>query len=203
MEATLVVAMTPTGGIGFQGALPWHIPSELRHFQRLTVTTREPHKINAVVMGRKTWDSLPIRPLPRRINIVLSSSANPQPHTTARNSTLFTSSLDAALAFLSQRPDIETAFVIGGSKAYAAALQHHAVTTAHISIVHSNPACDTFFPIHQAQKFGWGDLAQSQQSDTNVAHTTDPTTGILITTFERRKSNDNVNGEDSSRHSRE
>src|SRR5690242_16184462 len=72
---SIVVAMDQKRGIGKAGGLPWHLPADLKHFKKIT-TTRFLDKTyqNVVIMGRKTWDSLPInfRPLPDRINIVLT-----------------------------------------------------------------------------------------------------------------------------------
>lgn len=55
--------------IGINGRLPWHLPEDLKHFQTMTIN-------QVVIMGRKTWQSLPSRPLSRRLNIVLTSSSN-------------------------------------------------------------------------------------------------------------------------------
>jgi dihydrofolate reductase len=184
MEATIVVAMTPQGGIGYRGALPWRIPSELRHFHRLTTTTTDPKKINAVVMGRATWDSLPIRPLPKRVNVILSSSVeNMSDHRIQ-----FANGIDKALTKLAQRSDIECVFIIGGAKVYNAALENPYVTKARVSIVHCDSKCDVFFPLDKARLCGWGDMSDSTtQTDTSET-TTDPTTGIQLSIFERRKS---------------
>lgn len=56
------------------GTLPWSIPGDLRYFKELTSRTADPGKQNAVIMGRRTWESLPpkFRPLPGRLNVVLS-----------------------------------------------------------------------------------------------------------------------------------
>ena len=62
---TLVLAMAENGVIGKDGAIPWRIADDLKRFKRLTVG-------KTVVMGRKTWDSLPRKPLPERINIVVT-----------------------------------------------------------------------------------------------------------------------------------
>src|SRR5690348_16688740 len=61
----LVVAVARNGVIGRGGHLPWHISSDLKHFK--TITMGKP-----LVMGRKTWESLPRRPLPGRMNIVIT-----------------------------------------------------------------------------------------------------------------------------------
>ena len=59
------------------GSLPWNLPGDLRYFKELTSRTADPAKRNAVIMGRKTWESIPpkFRPLPGRVNVVLSRSA--------------------------------------------------------------------------------------------------------------------------------
>ena len=59
------------------GSLPWNLPGDLRYFKELTSRTTDPAKRNAVIMGRKTWESIPpkFRPLPGRVNVVLSRSA--------------------------------------------------------------------------------------------------------------------------------
>ncbi len=70
------MAATRAGGIGKDGKLPWHLPGEMAFFKELTSKTRDASKRNAVVMGRRTWESLPpkFRPLPGRLNVVLSAS---------------------------------------------------------------------------------------------------------------------------------
>lgn len=73
MEFNIVVAYSfPSGGIGNKGVIPWHIPDDLRNFKKITESGK--YGINTVIMGRKTWDSLPekYKPLPNRINIVIT-----------------------------------------------------------------------------------------------------------------------------------
>ncbi|MEM7074792.1 MAG: dihydrofolate reductase [Pseudomonadota bacterium] len=65
---SLVVARDRNGAIGRDGAIPWHLPEDLGFFQR--ETTGAP-----IIMGRRTWESLPYRPLKNRMNIVVSSGA--------------------------------------------------------------------------------------------------------------------------------
>ncbi len=71
----LVVAATKSWGIGRQGVLPWRLPADMAFFRKLTSCTTDPNKRNAVIMGRKTWESIPLKfkPLPQRTNIVLTS----------------------------------------------------------------------------------------------------------------------------------
>ncbi|GAA3869988.1 dihydrofolate reductase [Celeribacter arenosi] len=63
---SLIVARDRTGAIGKNGEIPWHLPADLRFFMRETTG-------GAVIMGRRTWESLPLRPLKNRLNIVVSS----------------------------------------------------------------------------------------------------------------------------------
>ena len=74
MKMAMIVAMDEDGCIGHQGDLPWRLKSDMQRFKSLT----EADGFNAVIMGRKTWDSLPdsFRPLPERINIVMSRDIN-------------------------------------------------------------------------------------------------------------------------------
>lgn len=82
-------AQTDKGVIGRNGTMPWHVPEDLKHFQRTTAG-------KPVIMGRRTWESLPdaYKPLPGRINIIVSRSVNSVKH---RNGGIWVSSLDAAL----------------------------------------------------------------------------------------------------------
>lgn len=72
----VVVAATKDMGIGKDGVLPWRLPSGMAYFKQLTASVGDPtsEARNAVIMGRKTWDSLPpkFRPLPGRVNVVLT-----------------------------------------------------------------------------------------------------------------------------------
>ena len=65
MSVTLILAAAENGVIGRDGAIPWHISDDLKRFKTLTMG-------KTIVMGRKTWDSLPKKPLPGRRNIVVS-----------------------------------------------------------------------------------------------------------------------------------
>ncbi len=105
-EVVLIAAVARNGVIGKGGALPWHLPEDLRHFKALTLG-------HPIIMGRRTWESLG-RPLPGRHNIVVSRDAQWQPVGAER-----ADSLPAALALAAGAPRV---FVIGGAQLYAAAL---------------------------------------------------------------------------------
>lgn len=106
----LIAAVAANRVIGAQNALPWHLPEDLKHFKALTTG-------HAVIMGRKTWESLPprFRPLPGRQNIVVSRD----PDYRADGADVV-HSLDAAIGLASTA----TTFVIGGAELYAHALPH-------------------------------------------------------------------------------
>jgi dihydrofolate reductase len=105
----LIYARAANGVIGQGGALPWHLPEDLAHFKRTTLGC-------PVIMGRKTWDSLPprFRPLPGRVNIVVTRDA-----AWAAVDALAAHSLEAARALC---PPDSDAWVIGGAQIYAQAL---------------------------------------------------------------------------------
>lgn len=105
---TLIAAVARNGVIGIDNRLPWHLPADLRHFRELTTG-------HAVIMGRKTWESLPekFRPLPGRRNIVVTRDAAYR----AAGATV-AASLPAAVA----AAGADEAFVIGGAELYAAAM---------------------------------------------------------------------------------
>jgi dihydrofolate reductase len=127
---SLIVARDRHGAIGRDGGLPWHLPSDLRRFRELTTG-------HAVVMGRRTFDSLPaaVRPLPDRRNIVLSRDPGyrlPEPVVVHR-------SLDDALAETGGQ-----CFVIGGAQIYALAVPR--ADRLYVTDVESEAGGDVFFP---------------------------------------------------------
>lgn len=72
----IVAALLPGFGIGCKGGLPWRLSKEMKYFRQVTSGTFDKSKKNAVIMGRKTWESIPpkFRPLPNRVNVVISRS---------------------------------------------------------------------------------------------------------------------------------
>lgn len=108
-QLNLIYARARNGVIGREKQMPWHLPEDLAHFKQTTMGC-------PVIMGRKTWDSLPerFRPLPGRQNIVITRDAE-----WAAHGAQVAHSLDAALALCS---DATQAWVIGGAQIYALAL---------------------------------------------------------------------------------
>jgi dihydrofolate reductase len=134
-ELVLVAALDRRRAIGRDGGLLWHEREDQAHFRRTTMGA-------PVIMGRKTWDSLPerFRPLPGRRNIVVTRNAAWQAADAER-----ASSLDAALALAADAP---RACVIGGGELYALALQR-ADTLVLTEIDAAFDGADTFFPDFQ------------------------------------------------------
>jgi dihydrofolate reductase len=109
VRVALVAALARGGVIGRDGRIPWHLPEDIAHFRELTMGY-------PVVMGRRTWDSLPdrFRPLPGRRNIVVTRNPGWQGIGAER-----AASLEAALELAVED---ERVFVIGGAQLYAEAL---------------------------------------------------------------------------------
>lgn len=128
---TLVAAVARNGCIGKDGGLPWHLPDDLRHFRAVTMG-------KVVVMGRKTWESIPerFRPLPGRTNVVVTGQPSyPLPAGVER-----AASLAAALAAHAD----DDVVVGGGGTLYADAIGRADVLE--LTHVHRDVDGDTFFP---------------------------------------------------------
>jgi dihydrofolate reductase len=109
MTLNLIFARAANGVIGNNNTLPWHFPEDMAHFKRTTLGC-------PVIMGRKTWDSLPprFRPLPGRLNVVVTRQADWQ-----AEGALCAHSLPEAMDLC---PQDSNAWVIGGAEIYALAL---------------------------------------------------------------------------------
>uniref|UniRef100_A0A0D9XZ25 Bifunctional dihydrofolate reductase-thymidylate synthase n=1 Tax=Leersia perrieri TaxID=77586 RepID=A0A0D9XZ25_9ORYZ len=145
----VVVAATRDMGIGKDGTLPWKLPGDLKFFKDITMTTSDPSKKNAVVMGRKTWESIPLqfRPLPGRLNIILTRSGSFD-FATAEN-IVICASLDSALELLATTPycfTVEKTFLIGGGEVLRQSLNAPYCEAIHLTDIESSIECDTFIP---------------------------------------------------------
>jgi dihydrofolate reductase / thymidylate synthase len=135
----LIVAHDQNLGIGKNNDMPWQLPTDMAHFKHLT-TEQTNSVLNTVIMGRKTWESIPekFRPLPNRINIVLSRTPQQLP-----DNVLQAHSLNDAIE---QAASDSRIFIIGGGQIFTEALQHPGCTALHVTHIHSNYDCDTHFP---------------------------------------------------------
>ena len=131
MKLHLIFARAANGVIGINGALPWHLPEDLAHFKRTTMGC-------PVIMGRKTWNSIPprFRPLPGRLNIVVTRQGDW--HATGATRA---GSLEQALAMCPPEGDV---WVIGGAEIYAQTLPM--AETAVVTEIDADFAGDAYAP---------------------------------------------------------
>ena len=126
-----IVAVDNNWGIGYNGGLLEHIPEDLKYFKEITTN-------HVVVMGRKTWDSLPKKPLPNRINCVITKEAK------SSNEEVAYYSMNCIKMTMKKRRDYEY-FIIGGGQIYKELLPLcDCVYVTKIYKEHSN--VDTYFP---------------------------------------------------------
>ena len=134
MKMAIIAAMDENGFIGKGNELPWKLASDMSRFKRVT----EGDGFNSVIMGRKTWDSLPIKPLPNRYNVVISSKnqSNVDSYT----------SIELCIENLKKNKSIKDVFIIGGMSVYKYFYKY--AQTLHITFINKiYPDTDTFFPI--------------------------------------------------------
>ena len=145
MKLHLILARAANGVIGNQHTLPWHLPEDMAHFKRLTMGC-------PVIMGRKTWDSLPerFRPLPGRLNIVLTRRSDWQGQGAQR--------ADSIAQAMSLCPPDSDAWVIGGAEIYALALP--LASSAVVTEIDADYAGDAFAPQFAAP---WTEVARERQ----------------------------------------
>ena len=130
MKIELIWAQDQNGGIGKEGKLPWHIPQDLKNFKKITSGF-------PIIMGRKTWESLPFKPLPGRRNIVMSSQMI--------KAVEVYNSIEKCCEKLTQ-DSIKKIFVIGGQSIYESF--YSKASALHLTIINEDvEGIDTFFPI--------------------------------------------------------
>jgi len=164
LDITIIVARAKNGVIGNRGALPWHLPADLKRFKAITVG-------KPVVMGRKTFESIG-KPLPGRHNIVMTRD----PHWTAPGVTVVPN-LAEAVAAAGLDPRIRGhIMIIGGAEIYALALP--IATRIELTEVDAAPDGDTVLPAFDAAR--WIEVAR----ETHAAEAERP--GYSFITLERR-----------------
>lgn len=150
---TLVVAVAENGVIGNKGSLPWHIPEDLRRFKALTLG-------KPCIMGRKTWESLPRKPLPGRSNIVVTADVQFSAQG-ARRAHCF----DRALEIAAEEHPEEIA-VIGGERIFEAALPR--ALRIHLTEVMGRPEGDAFLPV--IDRADWCEVARDGPYEIAALH---------------------------------
>lgn len=149
-----IVAVDENWGIGFNGELLEKIPEDMKFFKKLTDE-------NTVVMGRKTWDSLPVKPLPNRFNIVISR----QEQQYKPNSFTWVTTLEKCIQTM-LNDDIDNYFIIGGGQIYKELLPLcDRVYVTKIFKSHEN--VDTHFPDLDEPEM-WDTWRVTEQSEVKV-----------------------------------
>jgi len=161
MDYSLVVAVDENYGISKEGRIPWKLPREMARFTYLTrdmKNTIDYNNMNVVIMGRYTWETIPekYRPLPQRINIIISSSLT---DINDENCHIL-DSLPSALEWCLNN-DVASVFVIGGSRLYNEALEDPKCKTAYVSYINYDYNCDNFINKELL-------LSQFERGDSNV-----------------------------------
>ena len=158
MRLNLIVARARNGVIGAGGTIPWRVPGEMAYFKQVTLG-------HPIVMGRKTWESLPRRPLPGRRNLVVTRDRN-----YIAEGAEVVASLEEALA---RCADAHEVFVIGGAELFALALPR--VTRAFVTEIDLEVDGDVHFPaLDPAQ---WREVSRRRGA-------TEPTHDFVV--YERR-----------------
>ena len=140
---TLVLAMAENGVIGRDGTIPWRISEDLKRFKALTVG-------KTVMMGRKTWDSLPRKPLPDRVNLVVTRQKDWQADGAVRVSSL------AEAQGLAGEGNL---MVIGGAEIYRAALSR--ADRIELTLVHDDFVGDAVFDFDRR---AWREIAREEHT---------------------------------------
>lgn len=154
MKLALIVAAARNGVIGCDNRLPWRLPEDLKYFK--SVTLGKP-----VIMGRKTHESIG-RPLPGRLNIVISRT----PRTSEHPNLHWVDSLESALALVRrERPETEEVMVMGGEQIYRRALA--LADRVYLTRVNVEVAGDAFFPELSSDQWR---LVQEEAGPKEAAH---------------------------------
>ncbi len=159
MKLHLIYARARNGAIGKDGQMPWHLPEDLAHFKRVTLG-------QPVIMGRKTWDSLPpkFRPLPGRLNIVITRQTQWN-----ADGALRATSIEEAMQLCGDVPD---AWIMGGAEIYRQAVP--LASTALVTEIDADFEGDAFAPELGA---GWRKVQRE-------AHTAANGLGFAFVTYE-------------------
>lgn len=132
MKVSIIAAIGKNRELGKDNKLLWHIPEDFKRFK--TLTSGHP-----IIMGRKTWDSLPFKPLPNRTNIIVTRDKQK-----AISGATLANSIEEALRLATLAQGNDECFVIGGGQIYEQAIG--LVDKLYLTIVNGDFNADTFFP---------------------------------------------------------
>lgn len=152
-RVSLIAAVDSKWGIGKSGRLPWRIKKDMDYFTNVTKTAK-PNKINAVIMGKNTWNSIPpkFRGLDDRYNVVISKSLTQETldiNNKTGSNCYVADSFDASINLCKTLKNIGDIYVIGGASVYKEALHKGILDEIHITHIKKSYDCDTFFPFEE------------------------------------------------------
>ncbi|MFZ2500710.1 MAG: dihydrofolate reductase [Minisyncoccia bacterium] len=134
---SIIAAIGEKRELGMRGKLLWHLPDDMKHFKAVTAG-------HPVIMGRKTWESLPerFRPLPGRTNVVVTRQVG-----YTATGAVIVDSLASALSATESADGAHEVFIIGGGELYREALPH--ANRLYLTLVDATAEADTYFPDYE------------------------------------------------------
>ncbi len=158
MIISAIAAVADNGTIGINGDLPWHLPDDLKYFQRITSG-------HHVITGRKNYESIPpkYRPLKDRVNLVVTRNAAYE-----APGAVVIGSVEEGLRIAAEANEPEV-FIIGGGEIFREAMEHHGVQRLYLTLVHADIAGDTHFP--SVDPSDWQEVSREHHAaDARHAH---------------------------------
>jgi dihydrofolate reductase / thymidylate synthase len=158
----IIAAISNNNCIGKNGLLPWNnISEDMNRFKEITTNTKNKNKINAVIMGENTWNSLPkkFKPLKNRKNIILSRKIF------HRYNTKMINNINDALDYCIKNHHIENTFIIGGGEIYKQVINDSRLDKMYITKINKNIDGDIFFPEISLNDFNL--IERTKQKETN------------------------------------
>lgn len=140
----IVVAADEAGGIGKEGEIQWRLPGDLRFLKKKTTDVASEGERNAVIMGRKTWETIPAKwqPLPKRLNVVVTR----QPDYEVPDGVIVAHSLPQAVKAAGAMNDVASVFVLGGGEIYRLAVGMAELRRVYLTRVEGRFEADAHFP---------------------------------------------------------
>lgn len=154
MRVEAIVAVDQGWLIGAKGGMPWRLPDDFKHFKQTTLGS-------TVIMGRVTWESLPVRPLVGRVNVVMSSREGYE-----APGAIVVKTPEQALA-VARAQDDQPAMIIGGAQIYRVFMPW--IERVYLTVVQARFEGEVYFPALEAQ--GWRVVAsRDHEADARHAH---------------------------------
>ena len=142
MIYNIIVAIDLNYGIGYKNTIPWYIPDDLKRFSKLTRGAGN----NAIIMGRKTWVSLPNGVLEKRDNLILSKSLNDEYFNLNGDLVKTFNNINDIINFCNRDMKYQQVWIIGGEEIYRQFLDKNIVDYVYMTRIQKFYNCDTKFP---------------------------------------------------------